>query len=92
MAADSAALNAAPEHFPVRVRMVESVNGATSPPQIAAGFISAEAAESFIRSEIAKCPNFGKIANRHWCRHHADHQVHYWIETDQETASVKDAG
>jgi hypothetical protein len=70
--------------------MVESLNGETSRPALVASFPGRRAAEAFMRREVMKCENFGTVANRHWGRHDPDHQFYYWIESDQETASVKD--
>jgi hypothetical protein len=78
-----------PVHLGVRVRMVETSEGATSVASTAASFAGHSAAEAFIRAEVMKCKTFGSVGRRHWGRNHAEHQVHYWIETDQETASVQ---
>lgn len=77
-------------HLAVRVRMVETADGATSVASTAASFAGHPAAEAFIRSEVMKCKAFGCVGRRHWGRNHTEHQVYYWIETDQETASVRD--
>jgi hypothetical protein len=76
-------------HLRVRVRMVETVDGATSAAATAGRFTGQRAAEAFMRAETMKCKAFGSVGRRHWGRNHADHQVFYWIETDQETASVR---
>lgn len=92
MSGVATAAGSAPGHLAVRVRMVETTGGATSEASTAASFNAQPAAEAFIRAEVTKCKAFGSIGGRHWGRNHADHQVYYWIETDQETASVRDRG
>ena len=81
-----------PVHLGVRVRMVETSNGATTAASTAGRFAGHSAAEAFIRAEVMKCKSFGSAGQHHWGRNHAEHQVRYWIETDQETASVRNHG
>ena len=73
----------------VRVRMVECANGAASATQIAARFKDEASAEAFIRSKTESGKSSGSNAGRHWGENAAGDQVCYWIETDQETDTVK---
>jgi hypothetical protein len=78
-------------HLPVRVRIVECANGIASEAKIAASFAEEGEAEAFIRSKVANDKSFRFDTGRHWGETTAGDQVCYWIETDQETASVKNA-
>jgi hypothetical protein len=75
--------------LPFRVRMVECANGTAGASRIAASFEEEDAARAFIRSKVANGGSFGSDAGRHWAENAAGDQVCYWIETGQETASVK---
>jgi len=76
------------DHLPFRVRMVACAYGVVSTARIAARFEAEGAAEAFIRSKIA---NGGSGDGRDWGQNAAGIRICYWIETDQETASVKSA-
>jgi hypothetical protein len=71
--------------------MVECANGIASESKIAASFAEEVAAKAYIRSKVANDTSFRFGASRHWGQNTTGDQVCYWIETDQETASVKNA-
>jgi len=72
-----------------RIRMVECTKAGTREVQTVADFENEAAAEAFIRTKIAAGKSAGSSAGRHWGENAAGDQICYWIETDQETASVK---
>jgi hypothetical protein len=74
-----------------RIRMVECTRAGAREVQTVADFENEAAAEAFIRMKIAAGPSADSSAGRHWGKNAAGDQICYWIETDQETASVKAA-
>jgi hypothetical protein len=77
--------------LPFRVRMVACAGGSAGAAEVVARFEEEAAAEAFIRSKVAHGNNAGFDSGRHWGQNAAGDQVCYWIETDQETTSVKSA-
>ena len=73
-------------HF--RVRMVVCTRIGTREVQTIADFEEEAAAKAFIRSKVGGGENAGSNAGRHWGENAGGDQVCYWIENDQETASV----
>jgi hypothetical protein len=87
MRADPGSLGFEPRQF--RVRMVACANGAASAARTAGSFANEAAAKAFIRSRLEIGRSSGSKADRHWGENAAGDQICYWIETDQETASVQ---
>jgi hypothetical protein len=77
--------------LPFRVRMVACAGGTAGAAEMVASFEEEAAAEAFIRSKVANGKNAGSDSGRHWGQNAAGDQICYWIENDQETASVKSA-
>jgi hypothetical protein len=80
------------EHLPVRVRRMQSAHGVAGAAETVGSFARQAAAEAFIQTEIKKFESFGSDRERHWGKGRDGGQVHYWVETDQETRSVEKHG
>ena len=71
-----------------RIRMVECTKAGAREVQTVADFESEAAAEAFIRIKLTGGESASSSAGRYWGENAAGDQICYWIETDQETASV----
>jgi hypothetical protein len=80
------------EHLPVRVRRMQSLDGVAGVAEAVGSFAQQAAAEAFIQTEIMKFESFGSDLERRWGKDRDGGQVHYWVETDQETRSVENHG